>query len=297
MVNEALYAFGGLGAVAFGLAAAGALYDAAQWRKALSLGIALALPAVALSIPAEMRVARGVTGILSALGVFKWLQLVLERDEGELSYRVWQFLAPFDVREAKPGPARFDAAMAARVAFGFTLSAGALLALYQTPELAPRALASLLAYLATVLFVVSVADALTKTVRFLHQLLGFTVPPIMDDTFYPESVQAFWGRRWNRTVSRWLFRMTFRPLARRGRPVTGLAASFGVSALIHFYAAWVPLDAKQALLCASFFLLQFPLILIERRFIPTRLRRPFAIIALLLTGPAFILPVEAVLLG
>lgn len=296
-MTEALFAALGLATVAAGLVLAGAVYGSATWRKVLSLLASLALPMVALALPEEMRVARGMTGILSALGPFKWLQLSVERDSGGLRYRIWQFVAPIDVREARPIGAGLDLPLSLRALFGGTIAAAALASLFASQRFESLGLSSAVAYLSAIVLLVSLTDAISKAICVVHRLFGYAVPPLMSRTWYPESVQAFWGRRWNRTVTQWLHRLVFRPLSRRGGTTLGLAGAFSASAALHFYAAWVPLDWRYGLLCASFFILQWPLILIERRFIPRLYRRPYAIAALLLTAPAFVIPFNAAVLG
>ena len=66
----------------------------------------------------------------------------------------------------------------------------------------------------------------------------------------------FWGERWNRTVGEWLYRFAFRPLARRRRPMLGLAAAFALSALLHAWMFVVALDVRAGFMAGAFFLVQ-----------------------------------------
>ncbi|MEL6546417.1 MAG: MBOAT family protein, partial [Myxococcota bacterium] len=219
----------------------------------------------------------------------KWLQLTLERDDGGVRYRVWQWTSVFDVRDARAQPRIFDGALAARCVVGFALSSAAVATLRS--ELGREWGWSLAA--STVL-VVALADAITHSVRVFYLALGLYVPPIMDNTFYPSSVANFWGRRWNRTVSQWLRRHVFIPIARRRGVGVAMAAAFVVSAAVHFYVAWVPLGVWDGVLMGTFFLVQIPLIAVERAWIPKRFQRAYAILVLLLSAPLFVIPVIAV---
>lgn len=289
-MNPTLLFVAGLGASAAGLCLAGAVYGAHPLRKALSLTAALLLPLIAWAVPNDAPATAGLLAILTALGVFKWTQSVIDADPGGLRYRLWQWTSLFDVRLARPVPPAVEATTLVRAGAGLTLF------VFSWTLIAARD-ADLLAAALGVLAVVSLADSVDKALRFLHRLLGWRVPTLMNDTFLPASVEEFWGRRWNRTVSRWLRRIVFRPVARQHGATAGLVAAFTVSAGIHCYIAWVPLNLSQGVLCGTFFLAQVPLILIERRWVPVALRRPYAYAALLLTAPAFVLPLNSILRG
>ncbi|MEM6531004.1 MAG: MBOAT family protein [Myxococcota bacterium] len=289
-MDDALLFLAYLGAAAAGLALAGALYGPSPTRKGLSLAVSLCLPALAWNIPASAPATAGLTAILTALAAFKWVQSHADDDRGGLAYRIWQWTSLFDVRLARRARPSLEFGLIARSSAGLALFAAARFTIQSRP-------ADGVSYLLGVVAVISLADAVSGAVRVTHAAFGWKVGPIMDNTFVPKSVENFWGRRWNRTVSRWLRRIVFRPTARRYGALAGLVSAFAVSAAVHFYITCVPLGVTDGLLCGAFFLLQIPLIVIERRVIPPAARRPYAYAALLLTAPAFVLPFNAILRG
>ncbi|MEM6730474.1 MAG: MBOAT family protein [Myxococcota bacterium] len=287
----------GCAATATGLALGAVLYGEHPFRKFGSLLVVSALPALAWAVPPERPATRAFLAVFTALGLFKWVQTAVDDDRGAWRYRVWQWTAPFDVRDATPKAPQIEWRLVLRTTAGFLLFTGALLYIRSPLGGALEIHAQMVAYFVGVLAVVSLGDAVTNLVRCLHGPAGFAVAPIMDDTWWPQSMQDFWGRRWNRTVSRWLLRYVFNAWAYRRRIRVGLACAFLTSALIHFYVTWVPLGPKWGAVVAAFFLVQFPLIVFERRWIAPPYRRAFAIAALLLTAPAFVLPFNRILRG
>jgi hypothetical protein len=89
-----------------------------------------------------------------------------------------------------------------------------------------------------------------------YRLAGFRPPPLHRHPAASRSVQEFWGKRWNLTVSGWLGETFFRPLARRGRPVPGVLLAFFVSAVVHAYIWEVALGLGMAALMFGYFCVQ-----------------------------------------
>src|SRR5262249_23617594 len=121
------------------------------------------------------------------------------------------------------------------------------------------------------------------------------VPPVLhDDPILSRSVQEFWGERWNRIVSAWLAANCLWPLARRRRPLLGLAAAFAASALLHAYLTWAALALPSAMEMGVFFLIQAVIVLFERRVgvprWPGAAARAWTVATLLLTSPLFVGP-------
>lgn len=79
------------------------------------------------------------------------------------------------------------------------------------------------------------------------------------------SATEFWGKRWNRYISNWLNRFTFRPLARRGHPLLGVFAAFVVSGAMHAWLTVVFLGWRAALLMGLYFVVQGVVVLAETR--------------------------------
>lgn len=97
----------------------------------------------------------------------------------------------------------------------------------------------------------------------VYRLAGFRPPPLHRHPAASRSVQEFWGRRWNLTVSAWLGETFFRPLARRGRPVAGVLLAFLVSALAHAYICEVALGLRMAAVMLAYFAFQGMIVGVE----------------------------------
>lgn len=113
------------------------------------------------------------------------------------------------------------------------------------------------------------------------------------------SIGEFWGKRWNRVVGGWLFSTFYRPVAARGRPRLAIFTAFAGSAALHFYFTWAAVGFAWGLVMASFFLLQVPLLLLERHWRQARwpepLRRVWTLGWLALTSPLFVAPTLSIL--
>jgi hypothetical protein len=138
-------------------------------------------------------------------------------------------------------------------------------------------------------------EALTVGVRIAAARLGWYAPRLSHYPLLAGSVAEFWSARWNRVVGKVLRDRVFSPLAHRG-PALAIWATFFVSAAFHAYLAGVVLLAwLPALSAAAFFLLQPPLLAIERtlrlRRRPRILRHAWTLGAILLLSPLFIEPV------
>ena len=96
------------------------------------------------------------------------------------------------------------------------------------------------------MFIYGVADAVCQGTSAVYALGGMRIPPQHHAPILAPSVGAFWAKHYNRNVSDWLRRNVYTGLARRS-PLAGLAAAFAVSALLHVWLAYVPLDVPMAL--------------------------------------------------
>jgi hypothetical protein len=181
------------------------------------------------------------------------------------------------------------------------IAVGALhLALFEASGLAllPHALARLGAGLVACYFGV---EGALRAFEFFYRCFGLAPPTLHDHPILSLSLAEFWGRRWNRVVGYWLFRTFYRPLALRGQRVLSAAATFGASALLHFYFTWLALGLRWSLPMAAFFLLQVPLTLLEPALGQARWPRPLRHLwtagCLLVTSPLFVAPTLLTLEG
>lgn len=214
--------------------------------------------------------------------------------------RVVHVLAPFDTRRARAAPPALDRAALARAAGFACLAAAALVtAAWLAPRLPSHAARLAGRWLAGAVATYSVVDAVVATVLIGCGLAGALPPSLHRNPIAARTVAEFWGERWNRPVGEWLHTFCFRPLARRGHPVLGIALAFAASGLAHFYITFVALDVFQGLLMASFFVLQFPIVVAERAIRVPRWRpalaRAWTIAAILAFSPLFLEPMLRVL--
>jgi MBOAT membrane-bound O-acyltransferase family protein len=112
-------------------------------------------------------------------------------------------------------------------------------------------------------FVYTVTEGAYCLLFATYRLAGFKPPALHRHPAASRSVQEFWGRRWNLTVSAWLGETFFRPLARRGRPVAGVLLAFLVSAVVHAYIWEVALGIGMAALMLAYFAIQGALVGLE----------------------------------
>jgi hypothetical protein len=150
-------------------------------------------------------------------------------------------------------------------------------------------------WLAGGIMVLAFGEMATALHQFLTTLMGITAPSLMQSPHRSVSLQEFWTRRWNPSMSELVFRpFFFAPLARRG-VVLAVFAAFLASALAHV----LLMDMAGgkwgiAFMCGAFFLVQ-PLFIIAERRMKVRRWRPtagrtwtFAVLAI--TSPLFVEP-------
>lgn len=137
------------------------------------------------------------------------------------------------------------------------------------------------------------------TFEFVYRCAGLQPAVLHRHPILSRSIGEFWGRRWNRVVGAWLFTTLYRPVAARGRPRLAIFATFTGSALLHFYFTWASVGVVWGIIMASFFFLQIPLLILERRWRqerwPEPLRRAWTLGWLAVTSPLFVAPTLAIL--
>jgi hypothetical protein len=284
----------------FGVSAALALLAAGSLARRLA-AVALASAALVLPFVLPIRTPFGRAFVACGLGLFLFRIIDLARERRALAprSRLWLAVAFFDSRRARRTPARMDfRALGRHLAFGLT----ALAALYAALGLAARLdghAVQLCRWLGGVVFIYTIVDSVGALFFVIYRPLGITPPPLHETPILARSVQEFWSRRWNRVVGAWLDTHCFRPLARRRSPTLGLVAAFGVSAALHGYFVWAAIGAAPAVLITGFFLLQAPIVVVERTLgvsrWPATVQRAWTIGLLLLLSPLFIEPMLQVL--
>jgi membrane bound O-acyltransferase family protein len=274
------------------------------WRRWLSTGLAV----VALILPwwaPEGSVLRAALALYLFWTFAKVLDITRDSAPRSASFRWIWMLVLHDLRRDGLVRAGARPTLQLWLAFGSVLSlaiaVGALhVAVFEASDLPPVLHWPLRLGAGLISCYFGVEGAL-RAFEFFYRCFGLAPPLLHDHPIFSRSLAEFWGRRWNRVVGHWLFRTCYRPLALRGRPVLGLLASFGASALLHFYFTWAAIGLRWGLIMAGFFLLQVPLLLLESALGQPRWPRPLRHLWtagwLLVTSPWFIAPTLVTLEG
>ena len=158
----------------------------------------------------------------------------------------------------------------------------------------PVAASALCRLFAGIVFTYALAAFAADLTHFCFLASGTAMRPIHVTPVAARSLRDFWGKRWNRAMSAWLYRFIFLPLAHRRHPNLGLICVFLVSAAIHAWLPLVALGASAAFSAGAFFCLQGVFILAEDRLHvcawPIPLARVWTLGILLATSPLYIYP-------
>lgn len=277
----------------FGLLAVSAAIGGAPgvrtWISNLVAFAALALPPLGAKDPAWLSAMVALSAAFGALTIVD-----LNRDPADLTLpqRVFHVFALYDTRIAVRIAPYFDGArLFELVAF----QAVAVITLGGAWVVGAKTLDALaLRWLLAAVFGYAAWGALTATVLFVSHARGVHPAPFHVRPILSRSVAEFWNRRWNRIVGAVLERTFYRPLARRRHPRFGIVATFVASAALHTYFIAVPLGARWAAVIGAFFLLQIPLVFVERWLRVTRwssvARRVWTVAVLGLASPLHMEP-------
>ncbi len=272
----------------------GASYGRSTLRRSISLGLAIATLGLPLSVAEAPTLARSLLALASMLPLLRFFDFDAEKRERTAFFRGLATLLPYDLRMLEPTRRRLDGRLLARsFAHGLLFVAG--LAIVGSERASASDSSALpIRVLGGLMIAYGMLDAIGSALLVLHRLAGFDFPEIQRHPILARSLREFWAERWNHTVNRWLRRRCFAPMVARGRPAAGLAASFAVSALIHFWVAFPGAGAEFGFSMASYFLVQGLLVGLELRMPWPRqwpaLGRVYAIAAVVLPSPLFTEP-------
>ena len=262
-------------------------------RPGAAIGVAVTV--VLLPVPAFVEgppIVRFLLAIGAVICLLRALDLWREAPLGNFATRARHLVLLFDTRLAAPRRPGLDLAAGARLALAGVVFLTALAAVRWAGAL-PDAGRYAVRWLGGAVMGFAGFEALVALVLGSSALVGLRPPLLHDRPYLSRSIAEFWGRRWNRVVSRILRERCFEPLARRSARL-GLVAVFAASALIHAYAAGVALDTVAAASWAAFFLAQPALIAAERRIGARRWTEPggrvWTAAALAVVAPLFLEP-------
>ncbi len=258
------------------------------WRRGLGLILALLLLLWPLTIPGGPLL----RGLLALVGFWGAARIVdLARMRGRLStlQRAIFVIALIDTRNLRWSRPRLDLAALTKPVIWAPIGLAALWATGEFHDLPP------LRWLLGALVVYALGEALEGLLRGVLGMLGAETPSLHRDPIAARSLREFWGERWNLVVNRWLRTHCFLPLARRRRPVLGLALAFLASAALHAWFIGVALGLTMAASMGLYFLIQGLLLAIEGPLGVARWREPLGrawmLACTLLPSPLFVEPI------
>lgn len=288
MIPELLAIFVPVAQVLLG-AVVGALAGEGTARRRAAWGLAAVIGLMPWLVPAELRVERTISALFALLVAMKLVDLMRERPVRDLAARVAHVLIAPDLRTGRPAPPAFNAWAFGTGLLAFAAMFTAIEAVDHLPGVLP------LRWLLGAAGVVLLAEGTDRLIQGLFRLGGLQLPPLQNAPVMSVTVAEFWGHRWNALVRAWLAAVCFRPLARRRRPLAGLALAFFGSAGIHWYLALPAVGLFWASLMGGFFLVQGGIVLLERRLgvasWPVPASRAWTITMMLGTAPMFVEPV------
>lgn len=258
--------------------------------------VGLALP---FFMPDAPPVLRFVLGLVAAMGCFRTLDLVRDRSERTLAFRLAHVLVVVDTRRLPRGPRTFDGRRAILgVAFG-VIALAAFLAYRTLAPMTSGAIALAIRWSGGLVFAYALTELAYALLTVGCRAAGFDVYELHRAPALARSVQEFWGERWNRTVSAWLAEHCMRPLARVRRAHLGVFVAFVASAILHAYLTLIAIGVPMACVMLGYFLVQGLLVLVELRVGVTKWRpaagHAWTIGVMVATSPMFIEPMLRVL--
>ena len=270
-------------------------------RRAAGVAVALTSMGFPWLVPGEHSLLRAIYGLITTLGCARVADL--HRGNWSIRSRLQHVASPVDSRTLVRAPRRIDGA---RLAAGLgwlvlELAAGGFV--YAQPETRTVAYWALRWFVGAIAVYAAIEAGWTLG-HMVYSAVGFEAPPLHVSPILSRSVQALWGQRWARPVSRWLADHIFLPLARRRRAALGALLAFGGSAAFHAYAAWVGLGLVDGIPMAAcvlaYFLAQAVVITMER-WLGVRTWGPWAGHAwtvgwMVVTSPLFVEPAAQVVM-
>ena len=245
------------------LAAVGALLATGSGAQR-AIGIAIAMTAFVAPwlAPREHLLVRA----LLALSAFACVMRALDLRAGAwpLPQRLAHAFSVVDTRKLLRTAPRLEVLALVRLAGWAGAAALAYVVAWRAGPRATGAVHWLVRWGAGLVFVYAFSEAAYGLLYVGYRLAGFRPPLLHQHPAASRSVQEFWGRRWNLTVSTWLGETFFQPLARRRHPTAGMLLAFFASALVHAYICDAALGLRMAAVMLGYFVAQGVLVGLER---------------------------------
>jgi len=260
----------------------------APWRRGLGLALALLVLLWPLVIPGDPLL-RALLALIGFWGAARIIDLARMPDSLPALQRAVFVVALIDTRNLSWSRPSLDLAAFTKPIVWLPIGAAALWAAVHSSTHPP------LRWLLGALVVYTLGEALDGLLRGLLGLIGADTPPLHRDPIAARSLREFWGERWNLVVNRWLRTHCYLPLARRRRPILGLALAFLASAALHAWFIGVALGLTMAASMGLYFVIQGLLLALEgplrvARW-PAPLGRLWMLACTLLPSPLFVEPI------
>ena len=249
-------------ALVVALCSLGALV-AARSRARRALGIALSLSSLGAPwlLPKEHLLVRATLALFAFCGAMRATDLRM--GTWSIGERLWHAVSVVDTRKLVRATSTLEVRALARVLAWEVLGVVAYFFVTRVGPLMTGGLHWAVRWGGALAFVYTLSEGAYCLLFATYRLMGFRPPLLHRHPAASRTVQEFWGRRWNLTVSAWLAETFFRPLARRGRPLLGVFLAFFVSAMLHAYICEAAMGFGMAAMMLAYFGLQGAIVGIE----------------------------------
>ncbi len=268
-------------------------------RKWLAWVVSLIALASPLLVSHELPFARFMVLMVGVCIFGRTLDLTFRGSSFGFWGRVWMLLTIFDARESQRDAPALDGREVGWLALHIGIFvAGLAIAWALAPQVSGNATWAV-RWLGALAVSYGMSESLQSSIVVGYRLGGICFPRVNDFPVVSLTLSEFWGRRWNRTVSKWLYSFAFLPVTRRLGVLWGTGAAFAASTALHFWTAAVPLDWIAGIWMGSFFVIQGLLVALERPLRvsawPPPLRRTWTLAWLVVTSPLFCEPMLQIL--
>ena len=277
---------------------AGILAAGGTPRRALAIGVSTS--AVLVPWMAETRLVQAFLAVYCVVSLGRVIDLIRMRTSYAWPRRVIHAMSSFDSRKATRAPPKLPRlAVMSVLLYAPLMLVGLYVVLRVAPNMGGEKQIFVVRSAGGLVFVYCLTETLYAAVWGGMRAIGLAFPPLHVSPILSRSVQEFWGERWNRTVNDWLRTNCFMPLARRRRPVLGVAAAFVTSAALHAYMTVIPLGLVMTGWMTAYFLVQ-PLLIGMERLLgvarwPVSAAHLWTVTVMVLPSPLFVEPMLQIL--
>jgi hypothetical protein len=235
-------------------------------RAALALALSIGGVFSPLFLTREWPILRTVTAFAVVASLYRVIAIVRRPDSPVLGRVLAAALPVVDARRVARVPRAFLPDAFVVGAFNCLLAYALFRCAALVPPAAPYSgMTSALRTLVGGASAYFLVDGTARLLTAVSSALGLDIGPLHDAPILARSVGEFWGRRWNRSVHRWLDDNAFRPVAKRFGLGAGVMAAFVASAVLHLVPIWTAYSGRAAAQMGAFFCLHGAIVILESR--------------------------------